>query len=74
MGAFDGEGVSFKPRGKNDLLRDLDEALDEAIDTYHGCENVPQDFHNLRLILGNQITIMEAVKFLVENGWSGEMK
>ncbi len=63
-----------EPRGKYDLLKDLDEALDTTLDTYHEYEDVPQDFRDLRLILGNQITIMETLKFLLANGWSGEMK
>lgn len=57
---------NFEPRGKVDILSELTEALDISLDEFHGGENVPQDFHDLRLVLGNQITIMETLKFLVE--------
>lgn len=35
-------GTSFEPRGKEDILGDLDEALDESIDEYQEEEGVIQ--------------------------------
>jgi len=78
MGKIEGDDLPFIPRGKSEILKDLDEALGESLDEFHDMEERPRI--NLvrtvegKLILGNQITIMEALKFLMENCWLGEMK
>lgn len=73
MGAFDGEGIGFEPRGKKELLADLDEALGESLDEFHDMEARPRI--NLvrtvegKLLLGNQITIMESLKYIMTEMW-----
>ncbi len=72
-GDFEDKGLSFKPRGKGDLLSDLDEALAESLDEFHDMEERPRI--NLvrtvegKLILGNQITIMESLKYIMTEMW-----
>jgi len=64
---------SFEPRGKKELLKDLDESLTESIDEFHDMEAGPRI--NLvrtiegKLLLGNQIVIMEAIKYIMTEMW-----
>lgn len=61
---------SFEPPDKDYRLWELDEALDISLDEFHDMEESPRI--NLirtvegKLLLGNQITIMQALKLLLE--------